>query len=507
MGINKLLFSKRFFIANLLVAGLVIGFVAAGAVFLLNGATVPARMTLGAESPKELDPGVKASLDEARKVQGAFQWVAGQIMPVVVELKVTEKDSGAQNDIQSLPWRFFFNNPDTPDTPQATPQRTPRLTEGLGSGIIVEKKGDVYYAVTNNHVAGNAQDITVILQDKREFKGTLVGTDTRRDIAVVSFAPKDSTIPLARLGDSDAIKVGDWAIAVGNPLGLAFSVTTGTISALSRDGGPEDNISDFIQTDASINQGNSGGALANIDGEVVGINTWIASPTGGSIGLGFAIPINNVKKSVRDIIDKKEVKYGWLGVRPIDGDASFLRSIGVDGKKGTFIEQVFQDSPADKAGILPGDFIISIDGKEITNSTDLTRRVGDTIAGAKVEMGLIRSGSTKKLSVKIDERDDKKINDNSKLWPGIQVLPSDSPLLANAGMKVASGVVVQSVIAKSPAADMGLQARDVITEINGKKVSSLRDFYEAMNSTAAKLVFKYSRNDKDFESPAYIKKK
>lgn len=507
MGINKLLFSKRFFIANLLVAGLMIGFVAAGAVFLLNGAKVPARMTLGAEPPRELDPGVKASLDEARKVQGAFQWVAGQIMPVVVELKVTEKDLGAQNDIQAWPWRFFFNNPDAPDTPQTTPQRTPRLTQGLGSGIIVEKKGDVYYAVTNNHVAGNAQDITVILQDKREFKGTLVGTDPRRDIAVVSFAPKDSSIPLARLGDSDNLKVGDWAIAVGNPLGLSFSVTTGTISALSRDGGPEDNISDFIQTDASINQGNSGGALANIDGEVVGINTWIASPTGGSIGLGFAIPINNVKKSVRDIIDKKEVKYGWLGVRLMDNDAAFLRSLGADGKQGAFIEQVFQDSPADKGGLIPGDLVTSMDGKDIKNVNDLTRRVGDTVAGTKVEFGIIRSGAAKKLTVKIDERDDKKTGDNAKLWPGIQVLPSDSPLLSNAGMKVDSGVVVQAVIPKSPGADMGLQARDVITEINGKKVSSLRDFYDAINGSSSKLTFKYSRNDKDYESPAYIKKK
>jgi Do/DeqQ family serine protease len=406
--------------------------------------------------------------------------------------------------MDNWPWRYFFNSPeDDKSAPSA-----PRTQSGLGSGVIVERNGNTVYVLTNNHVAGDAKDITVVLKDKREFKAALVGKDERRDLAVVSFTTADKDISIARLGDSDTVQVGDWAIAIGSPLGLEFSVTTGTISALQRSGGPEGNISDFIQTDASINQGNSGGALANIHGEVIGINTWIASSTGGSVGLGFAVPINNAKRAIRDLIDKKVVKYGWLGIKMGDSDPVVLKSLGVEGKKGAYVESVSIGSPADKSGILPGDFIVSLDGRAVEGNEQLTRMVGDIPAGTKSEFKLIRAGAEKKLSVKIEERDDKKVGDNSKLYPGLILIPADSELLSSAqsGGKKLSGLIVAAVIPKSPAAGMGLALGDQLTQVNGKKVSSLKEYYEALNASSGKLSFGYDRDGQSFESPAYIKK-
>jgi Do/DeqQ family serine protease len=503
MKLTKRMFSREFFFANLVLVGIVMGFAIALAAFGLGARKAPG-MSLKAESPAIQDPAVQASIAEAEKVQGAFRWVSQQVLPVVVEVKVTA-EAAQDNGLNGNPWRFFFNNPD--DGGGQAPQ-APRTEQGLGSGVIVERSGDTVYVLTNNHVAANATDITIVLYDKREFKGTLVGTDTRRDLAVVSFSTKDKDISLARLGDSDKLQVGDWAIAVGNPLGLESSVTTGTISALKRSGGPDGNISDFIQTDASINQGNSGGALANIRGEVVGINTWIASTTGGSVGLGFAIPINNAKRAVRDLIDKKAVKYGWLGIKMGELDPADVKSLGADGKKGAFVDSVFSGSPADKGGIIPGDFIVAMDDKPVSGYDQLTRLVGDLAPGTKTSFTLIRSGSEKKVSVAIEERDDKKANDNAKYWPGISVLPSGSPALKGALSKdeQGEGLFVLAIVPKTPAAGMGLAPRDRIIAINDKKVKTLKDFYDVLNAGTGKFVFRYLRDDKEYESPAYIRK-
>jgi Do/DeqQ family serine protease len=497
----KMLHSRKFFYVNLALLGAVAGFCVAAAVFLGAGAKAPPAPlpSLQAQVPNDLEAPVKAALEEARQVQSAFRYIAGQVTPTVVEVRVVEEAKVQQVDQNQWPWRFFFGEPenDQDNTPSI-----PRTERGVGSGVIVERKGDTYYVITNNHVADNAKQITIVLSDKREFKGSLVGTDKRRDLAVVSFEAKGANLPLARLGDSDAVRVGDWAIAVGNPLGLSFSVTTGTISALGRETGPDGTVSDYIQTDAAINQGNSGGALVNIDGEVIGINTWIASPNGGSIGLGFALPINNLKKPVRDIIDKKTITYGWLGVRLAEADADFLRSLGIEGRTGAFVEQVANGSPAEKGGILPGDFIVGMDKRELKSYAELSRLVGDTAAGTKVEFTLIRSGKERKLSVKLEERDEKRISDNSIYWPGLILAPAGSESLEGQDIKAPEGaVVVLSVIPKTAAAGLGLTSLDVITEVNGKKVKNLAAFYEALNASGDKLSIGYSRDGQEYETP------
>ena len=221
--------------------------------------------------------------------------------------------------------------------------------------ITVRRDGKTWYLLTNHHVAGSATNITVRLDDGREFDGKLVGADERKDIALVSFESDATDIPVANLGDSDSVKTGDIVFAIGSPLGYMSSVTQGIVSAVGRDGGPNNNINDFIQTDAAINQGNSGGPLVNIYGEVVGINSWIASQSGGSQGLGFSIPINNVKKAIDDFIADGKIKYGWLGVSLVEADASTLTELSLTGRKGALASQVFANSPAAKGGILPGD--------------------------------------------------------------------------------------------------------------------------------------------------------
>jgi len=236
-----------------------------------------------AESPADSAPAsTKADLAQAVSVQNAFRFVAETVQPAIVEINVTITQPVQEDPQDDFPWQFFFGN-----TPDQKPK--PRQEHGLGSGIIVRRDGDTYYVLTNNHVAGSADKITVRTYDGKQHTGSLVGKDERKDLALVKFSSSHD-IAVATLGDSSALRVGDWAIAIGSPYGLVSSVTAGIVSALGRTGGPDGNISDFIQTDAAINRGNSGGALVNIHGEVVAINTWIASESGGIVGLGFAIP-------------------------------------------------------------------------------------------------------------------------------------------------------------------------------------------------------------------------
>ena len=242
-------------------------------------------------------------------VQASLRDISQKVRPAVVEINVTEVIKQQVPQLDS-PFDWFFNQQ------QGNGQGSTRTfrQSGLGSGIIVKRTGDKVYVLTNNHVVDNATDISVRLTDQRVFKATVVGTDPRKDIALVTFTTKEN-VAVAELGDSNALQVGDLVLAVGNPLGFESTVTMGMVSALGRRGpqGETSSYTDYIQTDASINQGNSGGALVNIDGQVIGINTWIAAPSGGSVGLGFAIPINNAKSAIDQFIAKGRVQYGWLG--------------------------------------------------------------------------------------------------------------------------------------------------------------------------------------------------
>lgn len=513
MSLENKLHSKKFFLLNLILVGVLLGF---GLAFL--GFSVSARGSahlVKAESPlgapsalAPSSPEVTQALTQATAVQSAFRYVASTVLPSVVEINVVEttKAPGTGNDGQN-PWRYFFGQPDNGSGDQA-PQEFKQ--EGLGSGIIVKKDGKTVYVLTNNHVAGDANEITVLLVDGREYKGSLVGTDKRKDIAVIKFETDDKDIKVATLGDSSSLAIGDWAIAVGNPLGFASSVTIGVVSALGRTGGPEDSISDFIQTDAAINKGNSGGALVNIRGEVVGMNTWIASPTGASIGLGFAIPINTAKKAIADLIGKGKVEYGWLGIQMSGIDKASASELGVDPKKGAFVAQVFNGSPAAKAGIQAGDYIVGANGQDIKSTDQVVRLVSDIPAGRSATFNILRDGKPLEVKVVIEARETSIATNDGNLYPGLAVmsLKSEDIDLKKLNLpKGSDGVLVVNVFAKSPAAIIGLKPGDLITSVNDDKVGSVREFFRLLNDPKnRKFAFTVIREGETVTTLAYTKK-
>jgi Do/DeqQ family serine protease len=402
------------------------------------------------------------------------------------------------------PFEFFFGPRGGPNQDrQQQPREQEYRSQGMGSGVVVRKDRDTYYILTNNHVVDGATEIKVLSYAGKDYAGTLVGKDARRDLAVVSIKTGDS-FPVAVLGNSDDVRVGDWAIAVGNPLGeqFAFSVTMGIVSAVGRTGGPAGNINDFIQTDAPINQGNSGGPLVNIRGEVIGINTWIASSTGMSAGLGFAIPINNAKSPIDEFISSGSISDGWLGVSLVDLDRETLDAMGLGGKKGAFASQVFIGSPADKGGIQPGDFITAVDGNEIRDMTQLTRVVGNIRPGVTATFTLIRGNQPMDVKVKIEKRTDEVAADNKKLWPGVIVMPLTDTIRETMEIdKGAKGLLVANVLPESPAAIVGLQRGDLINSINDMPVYDMNQFYKALRENATKeLRFGFVRSGTELES-------
>lgn len=448
--------------------------------------------TAYAETPAVDIP--SGALSVLESLQTSFRSISSGVLPSVVEIDVTEKKEMPASPFDDLPF-FFFGRP-SEDSNNNKKQREYEQ-KGLGSGVIVRRTGDTVYVLTNNHVAGSATTISVKLNDGQEFTGKLIGADERQDIALVSFeAKKDSNIIVAKLGDSDKVQTGDICLAMGAPLGYSQSVTQGIVSATGRSGNQIGNMNDFIQTDAAINQGNSGGPLVNIYGEVIGINTWIASSSGGSVGLGFAMPINAVKKAIDDFISKGKISYGWLGVSLVDINNEYKEELGVKGVNGAFASQVFIDSPAYKGGLQAGDYIIELNGKAVKGQSELVREVGYLPADKDAVFVVMRAGKKVTLTVRIEERTEKVSSDNSKLWPGFIAMPlTDSvrkELELDKGIK---GVLVASVLEKSPAAALRLQNGDIITAVNDKKVSDIEEFYKALDTTATKEIWFDVYND------------
>jgi S1-C subfamily serine protease len=282
------------------------------------------------------------------------------------------------------------------------------------------------------------------------------------------------------------VQVGDWALAIGNPFGLDSTVTAGIISAVGRRGGPGENISEFLQTDAAISPGNSGGALVNISGEVVGINTWIASNTGASQGYGFAIPINSARKAIDDFIKLGRVEYAWLGVQIQTVNPAIAGDLGVAGRKGALITQVFRGAPADRGGLLPGDFVVSLNGRDVADHLDLTNRLGDHPPGQQADFVVLRQGREVKLGIRLAVREDEKAitAQNKNLWPGVAVFPVTEEVRSSLGIKAPAGVVVYGVVAESPGAVAGLKENDLIVSMGGAAVQGLKDFYGRLVGTA-----------------------
>jgi Do/DeqQ family serine protease len=501
MNLQKKLSSRNFFVFNLVLLGAIFGFSFA---FLSFTCTSPqSKRAVKAEENAVTIP--LDALKVAESIQNVFRAVADKVVPSVVELKTVSVRKQESPNFPGIPFEFFFG-----------PRREGEdgrefRSQGLGSGIIVRHDGNVYYVLTNNHVVtdnnGNPVDeIRIAVQGNKEYPAELVARESRRDLAMVKFTAEEK-YPLAVLGDSDSVDVGDFAIAVGNPLGFESSVTMGIVSAVGRTGGPGDNINDFIQTDASINQGNSGGALVNIRGEVIGINMWIASSSGGgSMGLGFAIPINNAKSVIDDFISKGAVSDGWLGVSLLNVDSSMARDMGMDGKQGAFVSGVFLGSPAEKGGIQPGDFVTAVDGSAMDGSRHLTRIVADLKAGERHIFTVLRGNQSIDLNVTITERRDDVAAENGKLWPGIFVLPVSDSVIKKLQLdgSVKNGLVVADFIEKSPAAVIGLARKDIITAVNGETVNDLNAFYRILREKAGKeLWFDISRGGTKLETMKY----
>ncbi len=433
------------------------------------------------------------ALSIVEALQTTFQSVSDTLLPSVVEVDITQTKTytnpfgGSSN-----PFEWFFGNGNSDGSGSDSNGNTREYqTSGLGSGVIVRKTGNTYYVLTNNHVAGEATKISVKLNDERTFEAKLVGTDDRIDIALISFETKD-ILPVAKLGDSDKVKAGDICMAFGAPLGYSQSVTQGIVSATGRSESSMSSISDYIQTDAAINQGNSGGPLVNIYGEVIGINTWIASSSGGSVGLGFAIPINNVKNAIDAFIKDGKITYGWLGVSLLEVTDDYKKELEVGKVSGAFAAEVFKDSPAYKAGIKPGDYITELNGKTVKSVNQLVRDVGYLEAGSTAKFKVLRGGTkTLELTVKIEARAKDVDSQNNKLWPGFIATPLTDEVreqlkIDNNKIK---GVVVASVEAKSPAATLRLQEGDVITAVNGKAVKNVSEFYQELANATKSINF------------------
>jgi len=423
--------------------------------------------------------------DSVFSLQQAFRDVSAEVLPVVVEINVVDV---VEQEIHSdSPFGFFFGWPFQEESPQADPDSKPQTREfrqeGLGSGVIVEKRGNTVYVLTNNHVAGNADEISVTLYDKRTFEAELVGKDPLRDLALISFETRDD-VPIAKLGDSSEVQVGDWVLAIGNPFGFEATVTSGIVSAKGRRQSPDGrSITDYIQTDAAINQGNSGGALVNLHGEVIGINSWIASQSGGSVGLGFAIPINNAMPSIADFIDKGSVEYGWLGVYMADLSGALKEEMGFNVDNGVFVFNVFDKSPAMESGLFPGDLITRVDDSAIVSSSDLSLAIANREPGESIEVTVIRDNREVNVDVTLGVREVEEEGVTHNLWPGFTVAPLTRELQERLGLPRNSGsIIIGSVDQNSKAGALGLQNGDVIKSIDGKTVKNIADFYSKLRN-------------------------
>src|SRR5437868_1862780 len=388
---------------------------------------------------------------------------------------------------------FFKNRRGPGGNPKGGDRGTdlqPRKTNSLGSGFIVDTSGIV---VTNNHVIADADEINVIMNDGTKIKAELIGVDKKTDIAVLKFKPVKPLIAV-KFGDSDKLRLGEWVIAIGNPFSLGGSVTAGIVSARNRDisQGPYDN---YIQTDASINRGNSGGPLFNLDGEVVGVNTLIISPTGGSIGLGFAVPSKTVAGVVDQLRQFGELRRGWLGVRIQQVTDEIAESLNIKPARGALVAGVDDKGPAKPAGIEPGDVVVQFDGKDVKDPKDLSRVVADTAVGKEVDVVIIRKGQeeSKKVTlgrlqdpdkvqaaVKTDEPAPEKTVTQKALGLDLAALSKD--LRARYKIKdTVKGVVVTNVEASSDAAEKRLSAGDVIVEVAQEAVSSGADIQKRID--------------------------
>jgi len=418
----------------------------------------------------------KEAIEMLTKTNQAITEVAATVKPSVVNIASTKtlEHSRSMSPFFQDPFfkRFFGDNFGFSEQPRKYKQ------SGLGSGVIVRKDG---FILTNNHVIRGADEIKVTLPDKREFKGEVIGTDQKTDLAVIKVEADE--LPEIHLGDSDELKVGETVLAIGNPFGLNATVTSGIVSAKGRANVGIADYEDFIQTDAPINPGNSGGALVNIRGELIGINTAIFSTTGGYQGIGFAIPSNMAKVVMENLIEKGKVVRGWLGVTIQTLTPELAEQFNLEDKRGVLVGDVSDGGPAEKAGIQRGDVIVEYNGENVDDVTNLRNMVANTPPDGKVTIKLIRDGKTKSFDVRISEMASDigslaEHSDNQLKGVSVQDITPQLKNTLRIPERIA-GVVVSDVREDSPASGV-LQRGDVIMEINKEPVRNLEDYQESV---------------------------
>ncbi len=424
---------------------------------IINAATLP--MSVAGQTPPSLAPMLE------------------KVLPAVVNVYV----SGTQVQQQRLPEEFkFFFGPNFPSG-----KKSLRPFEGIGSGVIINATQG--YVLTNNHVINNANKIRVQLNDGREYDAKLLGRDEQTDLALLQLikAKNLTAIPLA---NSDNLRIGDFVIAVGNPFGLGQTATSGIISALGRSGLNLEGLESFIQTDASINHGNSGGALVNFNGELIGINTAILASGGGNIGIGFAIPSNMAQSLSQQLIEFGEVRRGSLGIKGSEMTADLAKALNIDARRGAFVSEVIPQSAAAKAGIKAGDILVSIDGKPVQSFAELRAKVGTTAPGKTIKIGVIREGKSLELAVTLEN--------NNAATTDVETLRGAT--LSNGALKDGTkGVMVDQVEKNSPAAQIGLQKGDVITAINRKRVENISQLRKMIDTKSMMVAISVTRGEEN----------
>jgi len=420
-----------------------------------------------------------SSIESAKELGNVFVEVAKREKPAVVSITIERTLEGVtifrgfdEDFFKGTPFEDFFKDF---EPPRHKREYKPKA-RGSGSGVIIDQRG---YILTNNHVVSGADKIMVKLSDGREFKAKIIGTDTKTDLALIKIDAKD--LPIATLGDSDKIEVGEWVIAIGNPFGLEHTVTVGVVSAKSRSGLGTGTYEDFIQTDTSINPGNSGGPLVNINGEVIGINTMII---GMGTGIGFAIPINMAKNIIEDLIKHGKVTRPWVGIGIQDLSPELRKHFKVGEEEGAIINQIYENSPAEKAGLKIGDVIQEVDGENVKDAQSLIKEILKKRIGQKVRLGIVREGRfiyidviTKELPSRLaGVRGEEREEEEAKPFLGLDVEELTPELARRYDMDYEEGVIIVDVESGSPVEEVGLRKGDIIKEINHRIIKNLEDY-------------------------------
>ena len=444
----------------------------------LGLSVLTAPMMSVAETPTEVAAG---------QVMPSLAPMLEKVLPSVVSISVEGKQkSNAAQLADDIPEEFkVFLGPDMCDR-----DRTPRNFKGLGSGAIINaEKG---YVLTNNHVIKDADKITVQLHDGREFKAKVIGADEMSDVALIQVE-KPKNLTALKLADSDKLRVGDFTVAIGNPFGLGQTVTSGIVSALGRSMGSDSGTyENYIQTDAAVNRGNSGGPLINLNGELIGINTAILSPSGGNAGIAFAIPSNMANNLVQQILEFGEVRRGMLGIKGGELNADLAQAFDIEAKKGAFISEVMPGSAADKAGLKAGDVITAINGQAISSFAEMRAKIATSGAGKEIDLTYLRDGKSNNAKVTLQSDDQTQTRANG-LLPAL-----DGAELNNYDEKGMKGVAITKIKPNSLAEQRGLKSGDVIIGINRQKVENLGQLRKILESKPSAIALNIIRGDSNF---------